>query len=190
MRPSASSLPLLCAALAAWPCAGRPATVEAGPVTFQTEVEAAGTPLRLRGAGVFRWRWIVKVYAAALYASPEGGRLDPSADAPRRLEFSYLVPIERSGFARAADELLARNVQAEALAPLRARIERLHAAYVDVRAGDRYALTYLPGRGTELALNGRPLALIEGADFARAYFAIWLGPEPIDVGLRDALLGP
>lgn len=63
------------------------------------------------------------------------------------------------------------------------------AAGASGRAGDRGTLTYLPGRGTELTLNGRPLALIEGADFARAYFDIWLGPDPIDAGLRDALLG-
>ena len=189
MRPFLTALPLLCAALAAWPAASRAGVAAAGPVGFESELEVAGTPLRLTGAGVFRWRWIVKVYAAALYAPAGSARPDPSADEPRRLEFRYLVPIERADFGRAADALLSRNVPAEALAPLRARLDRLHAAYVDVQAGDRYALTYVPGRGTELTYNGRPLALIEGADFARAYFAIWLGPEPIDAGLREDLLG-
>jgi len=189
MRPPAFAIPLLCAALAAWPGAVLAAGAAPDPGAFAPEVEVAGTPLRLAGTGVFRWKWLVKVYAAGLYAPTSPARPDPAADAPRRLEFSYLVAIERADFARAAEALLVRNVPAEALATLRARIDRLHDAYVDVRTGDRYALTYLPGRGTELTHNGRPLALIEGADFARAYFAIWLGADPIDAGLRDSLLG-
>ena len=44
--------------------------------------------------------------------------------------------------------------------------------------------------GTELALNGERLALAPVADFAAAYFAIWLGPQPADEGLRDDLLKP
>ena len=55
-------------------------------------------------------------------------------------------------------------------------------------SGDRYALSYVPGQGTELTLNGRRLVLVEGADFARVYFAIWLGERPLDDGMRDRLL--
>jgi acyl-CoA synthetase (AMP-forming)/AMP-acid ligase II len=74
------------------------------------------------------------------------------------------------------------------LARIQSRIERINAAYRDVKPGDRYSLTYLPGRGTELALNGKPLIVIEGADFAAAYFGIWLGREPIDENLKRDLL--
>jgi hypothetical protein len=157
-------------------------------VTFDRRVEALGAPLSLRGAGLFRWKWFVKVYAAALYVPDGTPAFDPAADVARRLEFSYLVGIERDGFGKAADELLAGNFPPEAIAPLRERIDRLHAAYVDVKPGDRYALSYVPGQGTELTHNGRRLALIEGADFARIYYAIWLGQAPIDRGLRDRLL--
>jgi len=182
-------LPLLPAALLGWPLAAPAATVTVDQVTFEQEAEAAGTSLQLTGAGVFRWKWLFKVYAVALYAPAGVTRHDPAADQPRRLEFSYLVAIGREGFGQAADALLARSLPVEALAPLRDRLERLHAAYVDVKPGDRYALTYLPGQGTELTHNGRRLAVIEGVDFARAYFSIWLGEAPIDAGLRDRLLG-
>jgi hypothetical protein len=30
---------------------------------------------------------------------------------------------------------------------------------------------------------------VEGRDFARAYFGIWLGDEPLSSNLRNALLG-
>ena len=61
--------------------------------------------------------------------------------------------------------------------------------YEDVEPGDRYSLTYIPGRGTELALNDEPKGVIEGADFASAVYAIWLGQNPISQSFRQQLLG-
>jgi hypothetical protein len=59
-----------------------------------------------------------------------------------------------------------------------------------VEPGDRYTLTYAPGWGTELALNGEPLGRIAGPDFASAVFSIWLGDEPMDKPLKRRLLTP
>jgi hypothetical protein len=182
---AATTAPLAAAATAA----STASTVRVEDAAFPRQVALGGESLPLAGAGLFRWKWFVKVYAAAWYV---GGGADPGdleADVPRRLEVSYLVPIEGPGFGRAARELLRDAFPPEVLAPLEARLSKLEQAYVDVKPGDRYALTYLPGRGLELALNGKPLAVVEGADFARVYYAIWLGHRPIDRGLRAALLG-
>lgn len=157
-------------------------------VAFPRAMEVPGARLVLEGAGLFRWKYFVKVYAAAHYVGEEARGVTADADVPRRLEIAYFVGISGKDFGKAADELLADALPPERLAPLRTRLDDLHRAYVDVKAGDRYALTYVPGRGTELALNGAPIALIPGADFARAYFGIWIGQRPIDGGLRDALL--
>lgn len=81
-----------------------------------------------------------------------------------------------------------RNQTPAERARIQGRIDQINAAYKDVKPGDRYFLTYLPGRGTELALNGTPLIVIEGSDFAAAYFGIWLGREPIDDKLKRDLL--
>jgi len=179
---------LVLAALLLVPPLQARAEVQVGEVTFSEQASALGEPLQLRGAALFRWKWVVRVYATALYLPPGAARFDPADDVARRLEFSYLVGISGPDFGAAAEKLLARSFPAETLAPLRDRLDRLAAAYVDVKPGDRYALSYLPGAGTELTLNGRRLALVEGADFARAYFAIWLGQRPLDDGLRDRLL--
>jgi hypothetical protein len=157
-------------------------------VAFQRALEVPGARLVLEGAGLFRWKYFVKVYAAAHYVGEDARGRTADADVPRRLEIAYFVGISGEDFGRAADELLSEALPPDRLAPLRSRLDELHRAYVNVKAGDRYALTYVPGRGTELTLNGAPLALIPGADFARAYFGIWIGQRPIDGGLRDALL--
>ncbi len=158
-------------------------------IAFADTLQAGNGTLRLHNAALLRYMKVLKAYVAALYlpvgTAPEAV-LD---DVPKRLEISYMVPIKGGDFAKGADPVLARNQGAAELERLRSRIDRLHAAYRDVKPGDRYALTYLPGRGTELTLNGTLLVVIEGADFASAYFGIWLGREPIDAKLKRDLLG-
>lgn len=50
-------------------------------------------------------------------------------------------------------------------------------------------MTYIPESGTVLTYNSMPLGTIEGPEFARAVFSIWIGANPIDKGFRDKLLG-
>jgi hypothetical protein len=168
----------------------RPAPAErvVAGVAFPARIEAGEVALDLCSAALLRWKRIVRAYAGGLYLDDCAALHAPLADVPKRLELSYLRGFRRGQFAEAADAILSRTFAAQQLAPLRPRIERLHAAYRDVGPGDRYALTYRPGVGTELALNGEPLVVVPGADFAAAYFAIWLGPEPADQRFRDDLL--
>lgn len=160
-------------------------------VVFPNEIRASDDPshlLRVHGMGLLRYRVVFRGYVAALYL-PDGVSGERALDdVPRRLELSYFWSIAGSDFAKAANQLLARELTATQLASLRPRIDELHGAYRDVQPDDRYSLTYLPDVGTQLRLNNELLASIPGNDFAEAYFGIWLGEQPLDEGLRDELL--
>jgi hypothetical protein len=172
-------------ALAAAPSAG---AAEIEGVRFADRVGTEDGALELHGVGLLRWRYLFKAYVGALYL-PGGARAeDALADVPKQLVIHYFHGIRAEDFGKAALGILERSFDAQALAPLRERVERLHALYESVRPGDRYVLTYLPDRGTTLALNGVEKGTIPGADFARAYFSIWLGPQPADRAFRDQLL--
>lgn len=153
-------------------------------VTFSRFYRVGDMALPLRGLGLARYLFTIKVYVAALYVGEQVSPDDILSDVPKRLELQYFQPISGPDFGRAAEEVMARNVPQATIAALRPKIDRLHAWYGDVKPGDRYALTYIPGVGTELAHNGIPKGTIEGADFAGAYFAIWLGPKPISAPLK------
>jgi hypothetical protein len=157
-------------------------------ISFEESASIDGRQVPLRGVALLRWLNIFKVYVAALYLPEGSASNDVLADIPKRLEISYLVSIPGPDFGKGAEAILERNILPDELARLRNRIDRLSAAYLDVKPGDRYALTYAPGKGTELSYNGRPLIFIEGADFAAAYFAIWLGEDPIDGEMRSKLI--
>ena len=189
-RVARSSLLLLALATLLLLCQGPESafakTVE--QVTFAPTVSIGENRVPLRNAALLRYLKFIKAYVAALYLPPEVAAERVLEDLPKRLEISYLVSIAGPDFGKGAAPVLRRNLTPETLARMQPRIDRINAAYRDVKPGDRYAITYLPGRGTELSLNGTPLITIEGADFAAAYFGIWLGREPIDDKLKQDLL--
>jgi hypothetical protein len=156
---------------------------------FTPEAAVHGETLLLRGTGRLVWMRVVTVYDAALYLPADVPGKDVLRDVPKRLELRYHVSIKGEKFGESAVPFLEKNVPAEELARLKPRIEQLNGFYRDVKEGDRYALTYVPGKGTTLSLNGNPLGTIDGADFAAAYFTIWLGAKPISDTLRDELIG-
>ena len=110
-------------------------------------------------------------------------------DRAKRIELEYLRAIEGKDFGPATNKSLAKNLDAKTLNQLQPRIDYHNSLYEDVKPGDRYSLTYIPGRGTELALNDKPKGVIEGADFAAAIFSIWLGQKPMNESFKEQILG-
>ena len=166
-------------------------SVEIEGVNFPDQIRVSEAPLQVLnvyGVALLRYRILFRGYVAALYLPPDASAADALSDRPRRLELSYFWPIAGSDFGSAAEKLLERQLTQRQLDLLKPRIDQLHSSYRDVEPGDRYALTYLPGIGTELRLNNESLITIPGQDFAEAYFGIWLGQRPFDEGLRDDLL--
>ena len=157
-------------------------------VTFADSYRSSSVTMPLQGVGLAKFLLTIKVYVGALYLAPG---VTPEAvldDVPKRLELSYFRALKAGDFGQAANKVLSDNVSQQTIARLQPRIEQMHRLYEDVKPGDRYGLTYLPGVGTELALNGQRKGIVEGADFAAAYFAIWLGPDPIHAALKEGLL--
>ena len=158
-------------------------------VRFSETEKIDGTRLSLRGTALLRYMVFIKAYVGSLYLPKGVPSEDIFSPVAKRLELSYFHEIKAGDFAGATRKKIADNVSGEDLDRLEPRIDKLASLYRDVRPGDRYALTFLPGKGTELSLNGNSLGWIEGDDFARAVFSIWLGKDPIDTGFRDRLLG-
>ncbi len=153
------------------------------------KLDEDGARFELIGSTTFRWMSIIKVYDARLHLGAGEPPTKVFADIPVRLQLTYHRGFTAAEIVQGGDTLLARNVKVETLAALRERLELINRAYRDVREGDSYTLTYAPGKGTTLRLNGSPLVTIPGQDFAAAYFRIWLGDDPISESMRDALLG-
>lgn len=152
-------------------------------------IDVHGQRMTLRGESLLRVGYVFKVYQARLFVGEDHATANVQDDVPKRLEISYLRDIKAADIIRIGDETLQRQLPADQLAALQSRLQTINRWYTDVRDGDTYALTYVPGHGCELALNGTSLGVIEGADFARAYFGIWLDPRTSYKEFRRELLG-
>ena len=165
----------------------RSATIEG--VRFDESWRVDGSSLILVGTGLQRYMFVYKVCVAGLYL-PEGTRpADALTDVSKRLEIQYFHKIKAEQFATLTRRGVRENATASEFRQVKARLAQFNAAYRNVKPRDRYALTYRPGKGSTLSLNGRDLITIQGADFARALYAVWLGGEPVTDGLKSGLLG-
>jgi hypothetical protein len=71
---------------------------------------------------------------------------------------------------------------------LRTRLDRLEEALPFLKEGNVLDFTYLPDSDTLVRGQGREMR-IPGKDFADALFSVWLGPKPVNGGLKRKLLG-
>jgi hypothetical protein len=184
-QPTGGILGIVCLLLLALPASSNDVVI--GDVSFSEEISVGTQRLTLSGLGLLKHRLLFRAYAGGLYLPGGLSATDALADAPKALELHYFWAIEGSRFGDAANAMLERSHPPERIAALRARLDRLHTLYRNVEAGDRYRLAYVPGRGTTLSYNGSELGTIPGADFASAYFGIWLGENPISPDFKAQL---
>lgn len=170
---------LACGALFALLLAKTPV---AGAKGLPPAVAAVAGALQPAGEGEMRW-FGFKLYDIALWVGRE-----EAADAAHLLEIRYArsIPAERL-VDTSIDEIRRMGWRDEA------RLERwrdaLRRALPAVEAGETLIGLHQPGRGARFWHQGRPTAEIADADFARAFFDIWLGERTREPTLRARLLG-
>jgi len=141
--------------------------------------------LGLRLATVFK----VKVYVAALYVprpSKDAATILGS-DTPKQVILHFVRNVGVDDLRKGWTEGFEKNAEG-ALPGLRDRIATFNSWMGDAKTGQRVVLTYTPGKGTEVNVNGAAQGTIRGDDFAKALFAIWLG-DPPNPEVKTGLLG-
>ena len=157
-------------------------------IPFDADCIVNNKRLTLRGLGLLKYLVVVNAYVGGFYLEENTPNSERFADVERRLELHYFHAITSGDFAKATSKIIKKNVSSNQYEKLYPYIQQMNALYLDVKPGDRYAATYIPGKGTELALNGKPLGIVPDSDFSKAYFGIWLGDNPLNEDFRNSLL--
>lgn len=150
-----------------------------------------GTELRLHGAGV-REKFLFDIHVGALYLPTTGQDAATilGRDQPARVEMHFLI--RKAGARRMANawrDGFAANNDPEVLGLIEDRIERFVRMFPTARKGDVFVMEYVPGKGTQMRVNGRPLGTIDGEVFFHALLGVFLGPNPGDPDLKRGMLG-
>lgn len=155
---------------------------------FAEHRQQAGARLERKNQAVLTYLW-ADVYAAAYYTAPDiSPRQASRQPAGQRLELYYYRDIARADLIKAAWTTLQRQHPQARLDALRPQIDALHASFRDIRPGDRYALSYAPGAGLSLEINGSRAFHSDNDELASAYLGIWLAPDGLSEELREQLL--
>lgn len=174
--------------------AGAAGAKERDGVTFEDRVAVEGKPLVLNGRLGLRVRKIllvsVKVYVIGLYveAPSTDARTILASDRIKRVDLVVRRDLSGADVASAIAEAMneANPTRKDSLA---ARISSFQKLFPNVATGERISLTYVPGKGTAVAIQGSDKGTIAGDDFAEALFSVWLGTRPIQEDVKNDLLG-
>ncbi len=148
-------------------------------------------PLKLNGAGV-RSKYFFRIYVGVLCL--EQPAHDPAtilaASGGKRMQMNMLYSkVDAEKITKGWTEGFRANLDKAAFSRVEARLKQFNALFPALREGDVVNMDYLPGRGTELVINGKSLGVIEGEDFFNALLRVWVGKHPADKSLKKGLLG-
>jgi len=166
------------------------AASDTGDVNFQDTYITDSGELHLNGAGL-RKKFVIKVYAAALYLleKSETAQSIIEADKPMVIRMVMIYEgVSPEKISKSYFEGFENNMGD--IAPYEVRLAELCSWFTeDSKTGDIYDISYEPERGTSLIINGERKGTIQGLDFKKAMFSVWLGESPADKKLKKALLG-
>jgi hypothetical protein len=144
---------------------------------------AASQGFQLLGSGSMTW-YGLHLYDAALWTT--AGTFDPQR--PYALALRYTRGFKGDRIAERSTLEIERLGLGDAAT--RARWETaMRRLFPDVARGDTLVGVYRPGVGAEFFHNGARLGTIDDAQFAHAFFSIWLDPRTREPKLRERLIG-
>ncbi len=181
---------LLYLSLIAPPLLAQAATDVAG-VNVDKSCNMGDQALKLNGAGI-RSKFFFKIYVGVLCLEQPARDAAAVLAAPgaKRMQMNMLYDkVEAEKITDGWEEGFRANLDSAGYARLEPRLKQFNAMFRTLRKGDVVNMDYIPGRGTQVSINGEPRGVVEGEDFFRALLQVWIGKHPADKSLKKGLLG-
>jgi hypothetical protein len=178
----------LLATLPAW------AATDIKGARFNDTYQVSNQALQLNGAGI-RVKIIVDVYAAGLYVSKKehtaAGLISQSG--AKSMQIVLLRELTGEDFADAMIKGFKKNNSEADIAKYQPRLDEIRnimMGFGSVKKGTVFHIDHTPGVGTHVLMDGvQKGPEVSGDEFYGALLKIWLGNQPVDADLKEALLG-
>ncbi|HXE51304.1 MAG TPA: chalcone isomerase family protein [Ramlibacter sp.] len=184
----------LVAAAALLLASGAFAQVTVSGVKYEETTDLRGNKLQLNGAGV-RYKAIFKVYAAGLYLPKKAQTTEEVLAMPgaKRMSITMLRDIDSAELGKLFSRGMEDNMDKQSFSKLIPGVMRMSQLFTDCKklsAGDSFLIEWIPGTGTLISVKcSNSTEPFKEPEFFNALLRIWLGPNPADWKLKDALLG-
>lgn len=166
------------------------AQIEVEGVTMPASVEVPGLDLVLNGAGM-REKIVFDLYVGGLYLKAKSTDAKSIINADEDMAFKLHIVskfVSSKKMISAVDDGFdaAMNGDTSALAD---KIETFKGFFSDeIVKGNIFDIVYIKEKGSVVYKNGKRIGVVQGLDFKKALFAIWLGADPADDDLKAAML--
>jgi hypothetical protein len=171
------------------------AAAELEGVRLEDQIRVDGQELQLNGFAL-RTRFIFKVYVAGLYlpAKTTTAHAAIESRSAKRILLVMMRDATADQFVESTDTAMRANNSAAQIAAVQAQVDELFAlirAAGEAKKGMRIVLDYAPSDGgttlfIEGVAQGKPML---GEEFYKVLLRIWLGEDPVQQDLKEALLG-
>jgi hypothetical protein len=164
--------------------------IELAGVKMPDTIKAGGQDLVVNGGGK-RTKFMMKVYVAALYLKQKGNDAQKiiDADEPMAIKMQITSGLVTTDKMKTAVDEGFENSTGGNVAPLKPKIDAFTSVFKDISSGIVYDFVYVPGKGVEMYKNGQLASTIQGLEFKKAMFGIWLCDKPAQESLKEEMLG-
>lgn len=170
-------------------------TVNAQQTVSGVKVDAKlaldGQNLVLNGAGTREKMWI-DLYVGSLYLPKKSSSAKDIMDSKdaAAIKLNIISGMITSDKMISAINEGFENSTNKNTAALKAKIDKFKGFFKDkIKKGDVFIIMHVPSEGVVVYKNGVKKGTIEGHDFKKALFGIWLSDKPADKDLKDGMLG-
>lgn len=166
---------------------------EVSGIKFDDAMTVGGKSLTLNGLGV-RHK-LVKVYAIGLYLTEKKSSTPDvlALTGPKRFRMVTLREITSDELAQAVLAGINKNLDKDEKTKYVSQLTKFGELFNEVeggKKGDVIIGDYIPGTGTVVLFNGKPLGQpLPDLGFYNAILRIWIGNNPADPTLKPLLLG-
>jgi hypothetical protein len=159
-------------------------------VKVDDKLSLEGKDLTLNGAGLREKMWI-DLYVGSLYVTKKSTNAQDIIDSKDAAAIKLNIVsgmITSDKMISAVNEGF-ENATNKNTAPLKTKIDKFKGFFKEkINKGDSFIIMY-DGNETIVYKNGAKKGSIDGHDFKKALFGIWLGKKPADDDLKDGMLG-
>ncbi|MEZ4852645.1 chalcone isomerase family protein [Flavobacterium sp.] len=167
------------------------AQTELSGVKLNSKLSIEGQNLILNGAGVREKMWI-DLYVGSLYLPKKSNNTAEilSPKTPKAVKLNIVSGmISSSKMIAALNEGMEKSTNGNT-AQFKDEMAKLISFFKEeISKGDDFTLVFVPGTGIVAFKNGVKKGVVEGDDFQKAFFGIWLSNNPVDKDLKKDMLG-
>ncbi len=166
-------------------------SIELADTTIPDTIKLGKESLVLNGAGI-RTKFFFNIYIGSLYLKNKESDTDKILNDPhtKRITLNFLYKeIDKEKLTNGWIAGFKNNNSDATFQTLKTRLDQFNSYFETTHKGDSVQLDFLSTKNTRVTINSKNKGEIKGSDFQTALLKVWLGNDPADYALKDAMLG-